>query len=224
MKAIYLFFGFGLLLFTGSCQIDNYKEPNAFFTGRITYNGDPIMVGANEVRFQLYQPGYGNSGPFDVNVDLDGSFSGRLSGGPIKVKFIDGQGPWRATTDTIFLDFQGSTDMDLEVTPYYMVRNPQIALSGNTVNASVSLEKVITGADARDVENVTLFLNRTALVSNTGDYNIAQANGDFSNLDSINISTNISDGYNETSIFARVGVKIAGVEDLIFSPVQKLDL
>ncbi len=224
MKANYLFLGLGLMLLMGSCQIDNYEEPDAFFTGNITYNGDPIRVGANQVRFQLFQPGYGNSGPFDVWVDLDGSFSGRLSSGDFKVKFLDGQGPFKTPADTIFVSFDGSTQMDLEVQPYYMVRNPQFSKNGNAINASIGLEKVLTGADGRDVESVTLFLNRTALVSNEGDYNIAQANGDFSDLNSVNLTVNIPDDYTKPYIYARVGVKIAGVEDLIFSPVEKLDL
>ena len=224
MKAIYLFFGISLILLTASCQIDNYDEPDALFTGRITYNGDPVMVGANQVRFQLYQPGYGNSGPFDVWVDLDGSYSGRLSSGEIKLKFLDGQGPFKAPADTIFISLNGNTDMDLEVQPYYMVRNPQFSKSNNTVNATVSVEKVLMGADGRDIEAVTLFINRTAIVSNTGDYNIAQNNGDFADPNNVNLAVNIPDNYDRSYIFARVGVKIAGVEDLIFSPVERLDL
>ena len=35
------------------------------------------------------------------------------------------------------------------------------------------------------------------------------------------MSVDIPDGATEDSILARVGVKIAGVEDMIFSPVKK---
>ena len=37
-------------------------------------------------------------------------------------------------------------------------------------------------------------------------------------------STALPDGYAKPYIFARIGVKIVGVEDMLFSPVQKLDL
>lgn len=117
MKTIYLYIVVGLLFIVSSCEIDNYEKPNAIFSGAVTYNGDTIQVADSEVRFQLYQPGYGLDGPFDVWIDQDGSYSGRLSSGVIKVKFLDGQGPWRAPADTIFVDLQGSTEMNLEVTP-----------------------------------------------------------------------------------------------------------
>jgi len=87
-----------------------------------------------------------------------------------------------------------------------------------------SNEKILAGDQGRDVESVTLFLNATTLVSNNGDYNIAQANADLSDLSNLDFSTAIPDNYNDPYIFARVGVKIVGVEDLIFSPVEKIAL
>ena len=73
----YIYLAAIALLFA-SCEIDNYEEPESFFTGNIVYNGEPIEVGAREVRFQLFQPGFGALAPLDVHLDLDGSFSGRF--------------------------------------------------------------------------------------------------------------------------------------------------
>ncbi len=70
-----------------------------------------------------------------------------------------------AAKDTVYVNINGSQTLDIEVTPYYMIRNPQITASGGNVNATVSLEKIITDANAKDVERVTLYVNKTQFVS-----------------------------------------------------------
>lgn len=217
-----------MILSLGSCEIDNYEEPDAMFTGAITYEGDTIRVASNDVRFQLWQSGFGNEGPMDVHVAQNGSFSALLFKGDYRLDFLDGQGPFKAQTvneqqgDTIYLNITGDTNMNLEVTPYYMVRNPQFSVSGNTVNASIDLQQVITGEDAKDIEHVTLYLNTTQFVSANGDTNIARSDADLSDLDNLSMAIEIPGEVTQDYIFARVGVKIAGVEDMIFSPVTKL--
>ncbi|MEH6406621.1 MAG: DUF3823 domain-containing protein [Leeuwenhoekiella sp.] len=230
MKIKYYIFFLGLIFSLVSCEIDNYDEPQSIFTGNVVYNGEAIQVGAREVRFQLWQPGFGNLAPLDVHLDIDGSFSGRFYNGDYKLKFLDGQGPFKAkfvseqAGDTIFIKINGSTQMDLEVLPYYMVRNSQFSVSGSSITGSADLEKVITDADARDIEFANIYINDTEFVSNNDDYNIAQMGA------AVDVSTGISGvveipgDYNKPYVFARIGVKIAGVEDLIFSSVQKLSL
>ena len=159
-----------------------------------------------------------------MHLDIDGSFSGRFFSGDYKLKFIDGQGPWQATSDTINVTINGNTEMDLEVTPYYMVRNPQFSAAGNTINGNVAIEKVITGANGRDIEFARLYINDGQFVSDNGDYNIAQVDASTISDTSISGSVSIPDGYNKNSIFARMGIKIVGVEDLVFSEVVKVDL
>lgn len=228
IKYFILFVGFALALV--SCEIDNYDEPESFFTGRVVYNGTPIEVGALEVRFQLFQPGFGNLAPLDVHLDTDGSFSGRFFDGDYKLKFVDGQGPFKANYvneqagDTIFIQIKGNTEMDLEVTPYYMVKSSQFSATGNTVSGSISLDKIITGDEGREIEYVNLYINESQFVSNNDDYNIGRADVEVSSLDNIAGSINLPDDYSKNYIYARMGIKIAGVEDLLFSEVTKLDL
>ena len=229
MKTTYYILLLGIVISLSSCEKDNYAEPNAEFTGAITYNGDTIRVAQNDVRFQLWQSGFGNEGPMDVYISENGSFSALLFNGDYRLKFIGGQGPFKANDvneqqgDTIYLNINGDKNMELEVTPYYMVRNPQFSVSGNTVEASIDLEQVLTGEDAKDIERVSLYLNTTRFVSSSGDTNIARADADLTDLDNLSMSVDIPDGVTEDYIFARVGVKIAGVEDMIFSPVKKLN-
>lgn len=229
MNTKYYILFLGLILSLGSCEIDNYEEPKSLFEGALTYQGDTIRVAQNDVRFQLWQSGFGKEGPLDVHVTQDGSFSSLLFNGYYRLKFIDGQGPFKAISqggqqgDTIYLNLNGSTNMELEVMPYYMIRNPQISVSGNSVNASIELQQVITGMDARDIEHVTLYLNKTHFVSANGDMNIARGDADLTNMDNLSMMVEIPDNLNQDYLFARVGVKIAGVEDMLFSPLQKLN-
>jgi hypothetical protein len=228
MKAIYSILFLGLILGLTSCEIDNYDKPDAFLTGQITYQDDPIMVGYNEVRFQLWQSGFGNEGPIDVHVDQDGTFSSRMFSGNYRLKLLDGQGPFRANFvneqlgDTILVDLNGDTNINIEVTPYYMVRNSQFSISGNTVEASASLEQIITDDDAKNIEHVTLYLNSTMFVSSNNDENVARGDADISELSNLSMSVDIPEDITQGYIFARIGVRISGVEDMIFSPVEKL--
>ena len=60
MKTTYYILFLGLILSLAACEIDNYEEPGALFTGAITYEGDTIRVAQNTVWFQLWQSGFGN--------------------------------------------------------------------------------------------------------------------------------------------------------------------
>jgi hypothetical protein len=125
--------------------------------------------------------------------------------------------------DTILLDLNGDQNINLEVTPYYMIRNSQYNMTGSTsIEASTSLEQIITGEDAKDVERVTLYLNSTIFVSSNNDENIARGDADISDLSNLSMSVDIPENYTKDYIFARIGVKISGVEDMIYSPVEKL--
>lgn len=224
MKTKYFILLLGLSLGLASCEIDNYDEPNAVFSGQITYEGEPIGVAYNDVRFQLWQSGFGNEGPIDVHLDQDGSFSTHLFNGSYRLSFIEGQGPFEAQQDTLQIDLQGNTNQDIEVTPYYMIRNANFNQTGNSVQGSANLEQIITGEDSREIEHVTLYLNRTQFVSHTGDGNIAHSDADLEDLNNLTMEVDIPDDLNQDYVFARIGVRIQGEEDMLFSEVEKIDL
>lgn len=216
-----------LLLITvivfSSCAIDNYDEPEALLTGNIVYNGEAIPVENDRVHFQLWQPGFGKSGPINVAVYQDGSYSALLFPGDYKLIFSDGQGPFKPI-DTMSVALRGSQELDIEVTPYYMIRNAQFSNTGTTVTGSCSVEQIVTGDDAKNVESVTLYINKTQFVSGNGDENIEHSSApDLSDLSNINLSVEIPDIQpTQNYVFARIGVKIADVEDMIFTQVEKI--
>ncbi|WP_346239203.1 DUF3823 domain-containing protein [Niabella insulamsoli] len=216
-----------------ACEKDNYDAPASEFKGRIVYQGEPINVEYGQVTFELWQPGFGRNGSINVTIDQDGDFSSLLFNGDYKLVFTPNQGPfyWRrnsgGTVDTIAVNISGSKTMDIEVTPYYMIRNAQITNAAKVVTATCSLEKVITDANAKNVERVSLYINKTQFVSGNGTQYIAKtdlAAGSIANMNNISLSATIPDiAPTQNYVFARIGLKIAGVEDMIFSPLQKLE-
>lgn len=220
-------------VFYTSCEKDNYAPPKAKFTGVIMYKGDTIRVGSQQVNFELWQSGFGKLTPINVNVDQDGIFSALLFDGDYKLDFPSGQGPFmsdkidtKTSSDTLEIHIKGNTTQDIEVMPYYMIRSPQFSLSGKTVTATCKLEKIITDANAKNVDDVTLYINKTNFVDNNNNIATASINGsDITDMNQINLQANVpaltpAQNY----VFARIGVKIENVEDRIFSPVMKITL
>lgn len=213
-----------------SCKKDNYDAPSASLTGKLVYKGEPIGVEHDKVPFELYQYGFGKTGPMGNTFKQDGSYSMLLFNGEYKLVVPDGQGPfqWKKTPqgrpDTVVINISGNHTQDLEVTPYYMIRNVQLTAGGGKVNASFGLEKIITDASGKNIENAALYINRTSFVSGTDNNGSASVNGaDITDPANVTLSVNIP-GMTpaQNYIFARIGLKIDGVEDRIFSPLVKL--
>jgi len=219
-----------LLLATTGCKKDNYDAPSSTFKGRLTYKGDAVNVEYNQVPFNLYQPGFGKTGPIVGTFQQDGSYSTLLFNGNYKFTIPPNQGPfmWKelgpGKRDTLAVTISGNQTKDIEVTPYYMIRNAQITAGGGNVTAVFNIEKVITDANARGIDRVNLYINKTQFVSG-GDQIAATelAGSAITSLNNISMSVNIP-GISPTQnyVFARVGIKISGVEDMIFSPLVKV--
>ncbi len=217
----------GSLLF--SCKKDNYVPPSSLLTGKLVYQGQPILVDYNRVPYEMFQYGFGKVGPINSAVAPEGTYSQLLFDGEYKLIFRPGQGPflWPQTggkTDSISISVAGNTVRDIEVMPYHMVRTPQFSIAAGKVTGTFKIEKIITGADAKNVEKVALFINKTIFVGN--DNSIAKIEMAASAItDPNNVSLNVNVPTitpTQNYVFARVGIKTADVEDWIFSPVQKL--
>jgi hypothetical protein len=218
--------------FAVSCAWDNYDKPESQLTGRIVYQGEPLGFSISEVNFQLFEPGWQLVAPINVNVAADGSYSALLFDGKYKLVIPQNRGPFMNIpnngSDTIIVDLKGKTVKDIEVMPYYMIRNPQISASARVVTASFKAEKIINDANAKNIERVNLYVNKTMLVDNRSDYHIVKAElggNAIADPNSITLSVTVPElTIVQNYAFARVGIKIAGVEKMIFSPVQKINL
>ena len=224
-----------LLLFlvctAAACSKDNYKAPAAILKGRLMYKGDSIGVERNQVPLQLYQYGFGKVGAINGDFSQEGLYSFSLFDGDYKLIIPNGQGPflWKTDAngnpDSLAVTLRGSQTLDLEVTPYYMLRGATFTGGSGAVTANFSVIKVIADpAVAKDVERVTLYINKTQFVS--GADNIAStdiAGADITDPDHVTLNVTVPATYpTQNYVYARVGLKIAGVEDMIFTPVVKV--
>lgn len=213
-----------------SCEKDNYAEPKTLLTGNIVYKGEPVGVEDGQVRLQLWQPGFGKLAPIDAPIAQDGSYSAMLFDGNYKLVFNKNDGPWKTlikdatARDTTFVTLNGNQKVDIEVMPYYMIRNAKFSGGEKKVNATFSLEKVITGADAKDVERVSLIISRTQFVSRANNVGITNKDGaEVKDMSNISLSVNVPViSPAQDFVFARVGVKMKDVEDMIFSKFEKI--
>lgn len=214
------------IVFLTSCEYDNYEEPKSRLYGKIVYQGEPINVGFNEVTFELWEPGWQLKVPIDVIVAPDGSFSALLFDGTYKLTIPTWQGPFKSKTDTMTINLKGNQELNIEVEPYYMIRNPNFSVSNNVISASFGLEKIIAGKDAKDIEKVYLYVNKTQFVDIQSNIGKSELSGsDIENFDLITLTTPIPNLIvRQDYLFVRIGVKISNVEDFLYSPVQKINL
>jgi hypothetical protein len=213
-----------------SCKKDNYEAPSSSLSGKLVYKGEAFGVEKDQVPFQIYQYGFGKVGPIGQSFAQEGTYSALLFNGEYKLIVPNGQGPflWKKTAagdpDTLVINMNGNQVMDLEVTPYYMIRNPQIATAAGKVNATFKAEKIITDANAKNIENVGLYINRTQFVSPGNNIaNTVLAGSAITDPNNLSLSVTIPTlTPAQNYVFARIGLKIANVEDRIFSPLVKL--
>jgi uncharacterized protein DUF3823 len=232
MKSIYQYIIFALATFSlWSCKKDNYDPPKSTLAGRIVYKGTPIGVEYDRVPIQLYQYGFGAIGSINGTFDQDGSYSFLLFDGSYKLIIPNNQGPFKPKTkaggvpDSIDVQLNGQQTLDIEVEPYYMIRSPQLTIASGKVTGTFAVEKIITDVNAKDIESANLYINKTAFVS--GADQVAQASitgAAITNPASISLNVTVpSITPTQNYVFARIGVKIKDVEDLIFSPIVKLN-
>lgn len=230
-KHISLIIALSTLLF--SCKKDNYDPPGSMLSGALLYAKDTVFVEYDRVSYELFQYGFGKVAPIGSSFKQDGTYSALLFDGDYKFTIPSGQGPFRwkelspGTPDSIAVTVKGNTSLNIDVTPYYMIRGAQFSASGDKAKASFSVEKIITDADAKDIERVTLYINKTQFVSGANNIGSADLSGsDITDPNAINMEVTIimpPGQATQNYVFARVGLKIAGVEDMVFSKIQRVD-
>jgi hypothetical protein len=222
-----LFFALSTVIL--SCKKDNFDAPKAALTGRIVYQGEPLNFEYKKVSYELYQSGFGKTGAIGSIFTPEGAFSHLLFDGLYKMVVPIGQGPfvWKQTggkPDSIAITLKGNTNMDIEVMPYYMIRTPQLTYSSGSVTGTFKLEQIVKDANAKTIERVTLYISKTRFAdsqTNVATTNLAgSAITDLNNVSlSVTVPTLVP---TQNYVFASIGVKFSGVDDMILSPVKKL--
>ncbi|MDQ2753062.1 MAG: DUF3823 domain-containing protein, partial [Bacteroidota bacterium] len=230
-----------------ACKKDNLTPPPSILSGHLLYQQDTIFVEAGQVPILVFQSGFGKVGPvgsvsqnsFGIQnttptFDETGGYSLALYNGDYKIIVPIGQGPfmWKQTTpgvpDSIAVSVKGNQTVDLQVTPYYMIKSPQIAASGtDSLVASCQVQKIITDSvNAKNIDFVALYVNNTQFVA--GSNNVASssvAGSAITDMNNIKLGVHVPTVVpSQSYMFARIGVKITNVEDLIFSPLFKVQM
>ena len=215
-----------------SCKKDNYDEPSTTLSGKLVYQGQGFGVEKDQVPYQLFQFGFGKVGPIGSSFTQEGTYSALLFNGTYKLIIPNGQGPfmWKKTPggapDSLTINLNGNQVLDLEVTPYYLIKDAQVTGGGGSVKAAFKVQKVITDANAKDIENVRLYINKTQFVS--AGNNIASANVDGAGIadpNNVNLTVTVPTiTPTQNYVYARLGLKIKDVEDRIYSPLVKIQL
>ena len=212
-----------LALVTG-CKKDNYDPPTSQLTGRVVFQGQPVGVRSNIIQLELWQSGYQLYTKIPVNVAQDGSFSSMLFDGDYKLTRLKGNGPWADNTDTIMVQVRGATTVDVPVDAYFVVKSESFQKNGSNITTTFSLQR---GNTSKNLEEVRLYLGRTTIIDqNNNDAVVTKTAATITDITQpINLSVAIPASLaSKDYVFARVGVKTAGVSELAFSMPQKIAL
>lgn len=205
-----------------SCGLDNYTQPQSKLVGRVVYEGQPLgLKGTHEaVQLQLFQDGYDLNDHIPLYLTQDGTFEALLFNGTYKLVTRDNNGPWVNNRDTITIEVNGFTTVEVPVKPYYTLSDTSIQRSGSHVSASATVRAV---SGDRRIEYVTLLVGKTAFVDD--QTNIADQRIDHPEAGTIQIRLTLpenKDISHSPLYFGRIGVKIEGVEQLLYSQVIAL--
>jgi hypothetical protein len=202
-----------------SCGLDNYDTPESTLYGQVSYQGESIGVRgtAEKVQMQLYQDGYALKTPIPVYVTQDGSFQAVLFDGVYKLIHRDNNGPWVNSRDTMVITIKGNTTCEYPVTPYYLIRNESFSVNGTILRVTFDVEQITAG---KNINTAFLVVNKTAFVDDISS--VARVNlSNPKELNNITIEMDLSDR-TENILFARIGIQMAGVNDMLFSGIKQI--
>ncbi|MCX2575884.1 DUF3823 domain-containing protein [Pedobacter sandarakinus] len=224
MKRILYSIIFLALAITG-CEYDNYEPPKSQLSGRLLFEGKTFGIRQGISVLQLTQPGFETVTPINVNVKQDGTFAAMLFDGDYKLLQIAGNGPWEVTSSTIDVAVRGTTNIDVQVKPYFSLNNVSFTVENNVLKSSCVLVNNVAG---RQLERISLILGKTTIVDDPTKLVPSPADP---------LSTKVGTGLNLTQpillsqnlavaplttlpyLYARIAVKVVGVPELLYSDV-----
>ena len=224
MKSKLLFLLLILTVVFASCEKDNREAPSSTISGSITYGKQPLSLRSNGVQLELWQHGYQLFSKIPVYVNQDGTFSARVFDGNYKLTLLKGNGPWADLTDSIDVTVKGSTQVDVPVNPYFTINNETFQKNGTTIAATFNLQKVDT---SKALDLAKIYIGQTIITDeNNNAANAQKAAADITDVSqpvtlSIDVPASLA---TKDYIYVRVGVKAAGVAELLYSPPQMIML
>ena len=122
------------------------------------------------------------------------------------------------------MQVRGAAQVDVPVQPYFVINGESFQRTGNTLAASCTVAQATAG---RAIERVTLYVGTTQFV----DINNNAARADLTGTALADLSKPLNfslalpaavtaKGY----FYARIGVKTAGIAEMLYTPVQKITM
>ena len=223
MKKYIMYSLASISLMLAGCEKDNFDAPNAMLEGQVTYQGEPVFVRSNSAEFQIWQDGYALDELIPVFIAQDGTYSVSLFAGEYKLVRRGGD-PWLPQlNDTIVVQVDGTTQIDVPVTPYINVNNESFQVNGQTLNASFQIEQIV---EDTNVQEISIMLSRNILLDrNINDFNQVIELEDFefgaSNSVDVEIPESLRD---EGYLYVRIGARSSMANELIYTNAQQIDL
>lgn len=202
------------------CGLDNYEEPQSRLTGRITYRGEPLQLRHGSIRFDLEQDTYELGDKIEVVISQEGTFSALLFPGKYRFVARPGNGPWTDDSPAVEFTIGDGKRFDFQVTPYFLVRQGECSLAGTSLRGSCTVERVASG---RAIEALTLFVGKTRFVDDRGGRSLRSA----AFPQPVEGPNSVSLTLDETLarypvLYARIGLKIEGIDERIYSEAIKV--
>lgn len=204
----------------GGCDFDNFAPPESELTGRVVYEGQTVNVRQNAIQLELWQDGYELSDPIPLHVDQDGTFAAMLFDGEYKLVRKQNNGPWQNNADTIRIEVRGSLELDVPVEPFFTIENATLESAGSSLTGTFALQQVVPD---REIERIALYVGTTRFVDSR--YNALSVEQEVGNtaLEGVNtLTADLAGLQDEDHLFARIGVKTRGVEEMIYTPVEEI--
>ncbi|MDQ6482504.1 DUF3823 domain-containing protein [Dyadobacter sp. LHD-138] len=211
------------VMLTG-CEKDNHQQPKSVLKGRIVHDGQAIGLRSNGVQLELWQHGYQLFTKIPVYIQQDGTFSASLFDGNYKLVRLRGNGPWTDNSDSIDIQLKGSMELDVPVNPYFVFKNDTYQKGEKAVSATFNLQQVNT---SRQIERVNLYIGTTTIVdANNNAGNVQKIAADLTDLTKpLTLTAPLSAALaSREYVFVRLGVKTAGVGEMLFGAPQKIQL
>lgn len=208
-------------LLTG-CKKDNIDAPQSRLTGNVLVGKDIVGVRSGGISFEIWQRGYQLFSKIPLNIAQDGSFTATLFDGDYKLVRTKGAGPWADNSDSIDVRVSGNTSVDIPVDPYFIIKNASFQKVGSTIAASFTVQQVNT---SKALELVRIYIGPNYILDQNNNAATAQQAAPVNITQPVALTVNIPATLAaESYIYARVGVKTVGVNELMYSVATKVTL
>lgn len=225
-----------------SCEYDNYDAPSLTFSGKLKCEGEDVLFDGASGRglLKVFQKGFGKVDVgTPVYVNGDGIFNQLLFAGEYWLTPDNHQYPFEFKQfkslgnglgyDSIYIDLKSSLNMDIEVVPYYSLRDFDVSLENDQLVMKFKVEKnTATDMPAPAITKVRGYVGTSSIVNSettcaaSADINVS---GDAELSIEIPLDTYRASYVNNfrTYAYCRVAVELENIPDYyLFSEVKEI--